>query len=243
MKRLAFALAAAVLGTACGPSTPPCNAGSISVSWSGFYGPTAAAGDQNKACGPAGVSYVDLWLDGGYVARWPCGDYAAGISAVALGTHDLVTEGIAPDGSTIVYRDERSVAVSACGNFAVGVSPAAGSVDLHYAFQSGTTCASASSYMWFTLYDTVAQAVDPATIDASSSLSAKQSFACGPTDPVVTLPTGRYQLTSIQEMVMSAGPVFTQAAYGCHLPTTFDVGSGAQTVINPSLADTGVACL
>ncbi len=242
MKRLALVLAAAAaaLGTGCGST---CDNGTTLVSWSGgFDGPGGAVGLN---CVAAGVATVDLWLDNQYVGNFPCGDYGEAIPGVPTGGNILTVEGLSGGpGSTIVYRDELSYSQPGCGNTALQAIPGAGSAVLNYAFQSGPTCTSATSFIWFTLFDDVANAVDPATIDASSSLGEQQTWACGSASPTISLPNGQYGLQGIFEMTETAlnSGVFAQTAYGCGVPITFTVASGSPTPVPVSLADTGVAC-
>ena len=244
MKRLALALSTAVLGTGCYVA-PDCTARNVSVAWSGFDGP--GTGQVNQTCGTAGVPYVDLWLDGAQVqgpvgaSHFDCTTYGVTVAGISNGNHTMTVEGVAADG-TINYRDEISFAASGCNDFALpAATPAAGSVDLVYAFQSGASCASATSYMWFTIDDLVTGLVDPASVDASHT---PRLWPCGPTDPVFSLPAGNFQLRTMNEMVENPANVFTQAAYLCKAPLAFSVVGRTQTVLNPSLADTGgAACL
>lgn len=241
MNRLALplAVAAAVLGgTGCGST---CTNGTALVTWGGFDGPGAGAVDVD--CVTAGVASVDLWLDNQLVGNWPCTDYSAAVPGVPTGGNVLDVEGIAPDGRTILFRDSLSF-TQGCNSVALPAHPGAGTVDLQYTFESGPTCTASTSYMWFSLFDVIANAPDPATIDVSSSLATQESFACG-SPAVVTLPAGQYDLDSMTEMtetVLHSG-VWQQTASGCKLPAGFTVASGTQTPVPVSLADTGVACL
>jgi hypothetical protein len=235
MKRLALLLAAAVLGTGC-YTTNTCDTRDLTLTWSGFDGPAAGV---NQACGAVGITSVDVFLDGQPVTTVPCTDYGVIIANVRSGAQLLTVEGI--DGSgAIRFRDEASINPSGCGNFSLGVRPAAGTVNLNYGFQSGSTCASASSFMWFSVLDTIANQT-AAVVDSLSPLADKRSFACGP-DVLISLPQGSYQLDFMQEVVESPSLVFTEAARACVKPG-FNVASRTETNTPITLVDTGVACL
>jgi hypothetical protein len=163
---------------------------------------------------------------------------------VPKGGNILTVEGVAGDGATILFRDDFPYTQGGCESVALQAFPGAGTLRLQYAFESAPNCTSITSSMWFTIFDVIANATDPSTIDASSSLAAKESVACG-TFPVMTLPAGTYDLDAIREMTESAlgSGVFTETAHGCKLPTRFPVTSQAQTVVNASLADTPGTCL
>jgi hypothetical protein len=250
MNRLALALALAttLAGTGCYVA-PACNSRNVSVAWSGFDGPSNL--QVNLSCASANVPFVDLFLDGTHVAgplpsgHFSCSDYGEIVAGVPDGNHVMTVEGIAADGLTINYRDEVSFGASGCGDFALPTAtPAAGTVDLHYTFQSGSSCSPGAAYMWFSIFDVIANATDPVSIDATSSLAAKRTFPCSLIDPVVTLPAGTYQLDAMSENVESPATFFTQTAYLCKAPIGFSVNGRAQTVLNPSLADVGgAACL
>jgi hypothetical protein len=242
MKPLVLALATALVGTGC-YQPPVCTTRNIQVDWShGFDGPSAVTG---QPCGTAGVSFIDIFVNNQQVigplgnGHFACGDLAEIIGGVTDGATQVTTEGLAVDGSTILYRDVQSFTASGCNDFLVATAPAAGSVDLSYAFQSGSTCASATSYMWFTIFDVAANIIDPSSVGATSSNP--RQFPCGPTPPVLSLPVGSYNLTGMTEEVESPATVFTQAAYLCRAPVGFTVASQAQTIVSPVLADTGGA--
>ena len=240
MKRLALVLAVAVLGTACGPNCPT---GTTLVSWAGgFQGP---AGQVNQSCTDARVTYVDVFVDDQPFSRSPCVDGGVGLPGVPTGGNILTVEGVDADGSTILFRDDFPFTQPGCDTVGLQALPGAGTVDLAYTFQagSGAYCQSGSTFMWFTIFDVIANVVDPATIDGTSSLAAQRSFPCGPTDPVVTLPNGQYDLQAMNAMIENPATVFTSAGDTCRLPIPFAVSSGSQTGVAPTLADTSAVCL
>ena len=242
MRRLALLLAASVLGTGCFVTNDTCNNRNVTVTWlDGFDGP--AVSDVGLSCAAAGVAYVDLFLDGapiqGPVAgHFYCVDGGATITGVRDGSQTMTVEGIASD-LTILYRHDVPVNASGCGDFGVAAIPAAGTVDLRYAFQSGTTCAANPSYLWFSLFDVEANVAQPAyTVDANSSL--RRFYTC-PNDVVVALPAGQFRLDFMQEVVEPSLEAFQQAARACAIPT-FAVSSRSLTTQDVTLYDNGVTC-
>jgi hypothetical protein len=250
MKRLAFALAlaASVLVAGC---TPTCDSRDVEVTWSGFDGP--ATGQAGRDCLAANVPYVGLYLNGQQVVGpsanglFPCTDYGEVIGGVPNDNELLTIEGVGSDGVTIMFRQQVPFSGTGCNDLILSDAvPAAGTAQIQYAFQSGSACASGTSYMWFTIFDLVANANDTSTIDASSSLTAQTTWQCGPTDPVINLPAGQYQLAAMTEMIENSPTAFTQAAYLCQAPVSFSVfdpvTDSTLTLVTPSLADTGSTC-
>lgn len=204
MKRLALLLAAAVLGTGCIVMNDTCESTEVDVSWgAGFDGPDAVAG---RGCAAAGVSYVDVYVDDQPVpgplagGHFPCGDLGVTVTGVPRGARRLTVEGVGPDGSTILYRDDRTFTAGGCGVFSVGTAPAAGYVSLEYLFSNDTTplppdqqvCA--GSFLWLSIYDRTAR--QPAVLtDRSSNPTA---YSCG--GPfALALPSGPYVFQWMEE--------------------------------------------
>lgn len=206
MKRLALLVAAAasLAGTGCG-SGNNCGTHDVDVTWnSGFDGPDAAAGRQ---CAAAGVSYVDVYMDGGQVVgplangHFPCGDYGVTVSGVPSGSRRVIVEGIGPDGSSILYRDDRTVPVGGCGITTIATAPAAGFVTFQYQFYDGATplppagqvCAP-GSYLWLSVVDQTANQVAV----LSDVGSAPTAYSCG--GPfTLSLPLGSFLLQWMEE--------------------------------------------
>ena len=75
MKRLAFALAAAVLGTACGSTTPPPCTPSATIDWASGAAGTGfknANGGVTVNCLTAGADWVDVFANGALVGSFNC---------------------------------------------------------------------------------------------------------------------------------------------------------------------------
>jgi hypothetical protein len=240
MMRLALVLAAAAFGTGCVfvDDDHDCDFRDLTVTWSGFDGP--APSSVNLSCGAAGVAFVAVYFDGQLVSESLCADFGVTLLDVPAGGFTLTIEGVSGDGETILYRENRDLSVGGCGDFAVDARPAAGTVNLDYAFQSGSACAATPSFLWFSIFDLEAN-LPAATIDALSSLGEKRTFVC-PADVIVELPVGTYELDFMQEVVEGPATVFTEAALACGVPLPFTVSSRATTVRAVSLADSGAAC-
>jgi hypothetical protein len=160
-------------------------------------------GDVDMSCGTAGVWYVDLFLDGAQVVgpladgHFPCGDYGVTIVGVGGGSPILTTEGVASDGQTIFYRDERRLG-SSCGDASLVVEPASGWVDLGYQFFSGGALLDpqqcTGAWLWLSILDDVAGRV---TVLSDSDF-APNAYSCG--GPFsLALPTGLHTLQWMEE--------------------------------------------
>ncbi len=225
MKRIAFAAAAALLGTGCISSStttnPPCDP-TISVSWAfQLYDGSAPTG-----CTGAGVSLVDVYVDGSFVDTWPCTAGSATV-AVAPGTHSVLLEGIDPQ-NRIAYRDSTSVGTNGCGDRLVSMTPAEGTANLNY---SAAGCTSSPCYLWFSVYDEVAG--QPAAVINGQSPAGVQTLYQYPGDVVIRLPVGSFTLDWM-ELVNST---FGGAYISCSA-TPFDVLSAQQMNVAVSLTCT-----
>jgi hypothetical protein len=236
MRRLALTLAAAVLGTGCVVTADQtCDFRNVTVTWSGFDGPDAFI---NQSCAAAGVGYVDLFLSGQVVGRFNCGDYGATITGVQTGSYTLTAEGISPNGSTILFRDDVSLSASGCGDFAVPVRPAAGTVDLQYLFyQGGVPLASQvcapGSFLWLSIFDLAANQVAVLS-DAGATANL---YACGGAF-ALALPAGSYTLDWMEER----GPTGLLESADC-THRNFNVAANASTPVPVNLAlDAPGAC-
>lgn len=202
MKRTALILAAAFLGTGCIVTDDDhCDERDVTVLWSGFAGPNA--GDIDMSCETAGAQYVDLFLDGAQVVgpltdgHFACGDYGVTIVGIGGGSPILTTEGVAADGATILYRDERPVTAS-CGSTSVTVEPASGWVDLQYQFYSNGSLLDpqvcTGAWLWLSIRDDVAGRV---TVLSDFDFEPNAISCGGPLS--LWLPTGPHTLQWMEE--------------------------------------------
>jgi hypothetical protein len=169
------------------------------VTWSGFTGP---AEGSNVACGTAGVAWVDVFLDGAQVigpvpgGHFDCYDYGVTVRGVEGGSSVLTVEGLASDGY-ILFRDERNLSASGCGDLHVATSPAAADVSLAYQFYDGPTLltgvACAGTQLWLSIFDETANLAGVVLAN-----SAATAFTCGALPPL-ELALGTYSLRWMEE--------------------------------------------
>ena len=225
MNRLALALALAttLAGSGCYVA-PDCGTRNVSVSWSpGFDGPASQIG---QTCASAGVTWVDLFIDGVQVVgplagHFDCLDYGEPVAAVPNGNHVLTVEGIASDGA-VTFRDEFSFGASGCNDIALPAAvPAAGFVDLNYQFfTNGTPIAPvcAGSWLWLSIFD-----LSTVRHDILSDLTSNPTaYSCGGA-LTLAVPAGPYQFRWMEER--GAGPGYTLESAYC-APQSFTVAPG-----------------
>ncbi len=227
MKRIAFAAAAALLGTGCISSStttnPPCDP-TISVSWA-FQ---LWDGSAPTGCAGAGVSLVDVYVDGSFVDTWPCAAGGATI-AVASGAHSVLLEGIDAQ-NRIAYRDSMSgIATNGCGDRLVTMTPAEGTANLNYSAPGG--CTSSPCYLWFSVYDEVAG--QPAAVINGQSPAGVKTLYTYPNDVVIRLPVGSFTLDWLEVVNSTFGGVSISCS-----ATPFDVASALETSVPVSLTCT-----
>jgi hypothetical protein len=179
MKRLALALAAAVLGAGC--YDHPC-APFATITWD-FH---TADGATGVSCANAGVQRVDAWVNDGYVASFGCG-LTSGTVPLVQGPNLVTVEGIDALGR-IAYRDEFSTTASSCGaQGRLDSHPAEGQVNLLYSAASPPPCAGGPCYVWFSVFDDIAgqpaATVDPTTVPTAFPYASPL---------VIKLPVGPY---------------------------------------------------
>jgi hypothetical protein len=212
MKPLVLALATALVGSGC-YQPPVCTTRNVQVDWSqGFSGPGAASG---QSCSAAGVTYVDIFINGQKVVgpvgngHFACGDLAEIVGGLTDGATQVTTEGLAADGSTILYRDVQSFTASGCNDFLVTAAPAAGTVSFAYQFYSGPNLLPSSQqvcagpYLWLSVYDRAAGAITVLS-DLASNPTA---YACDTASLALqlALPIGDYDLRWMEEHGASPG--------------------------------------
>lgn len=232
MSRLAILLAAAsVLGTGCIVSND-CSTRNVDVTWSSFrlYDNTVTT-----SCATAGVAYVDVIVGSSQPVRSYCGDGGVSLTGVPSGT--ITVEGIAADGSTILVRDQISIATSACGVQTVDTQPSEGTVRINFAVP-GDQCVN-SSYMWYRVDDQIAGGT--AALETGYDLT-RNSCDAGqgdhvPTPIQIVLATGDYSLRWIEEVV-SPGTVYSA---NC-TPVSFGVNPAQRTDLPVVLVDATAAC-
>lgn len=239
MRRLALLLATSVMGTGCivDDNHNDCSGfGSVTVEWPQFQ---LADGSVTSRCDVAGVAGIDVFLNGQPVqTRFNCFDGGATIINVQSGTHLLTVEGVDSAGR-ILLRDEVQIGADRCNDRLVQVRPSEGFVELAYSFVNNGTCITPGpSYLWFSIFDQVANATT-VQIDEASPFLDQTLYACGDQRGIVfALPTGAYDLDWIEER---QSPAFNVTGANC-IRGTFQILPAQQTVVGSTLADTTVAC-
>lgn len=238
MRRLALLLATATLGTGCiVDNHDDCDlGGTITVEWPQFR---LADGSVTARCDVAGVTHVDLYLNGQPVqTRFNCVDGGAVITGVASGSYLLTVEGVDASGR-ILLRDEVQVGTDRCGGSLVQVRPSEGYLELAYSFVGDGTCITPGpSYLWFSVFDAIAGAPS-VLIDAASPLGDQLLYACGDQRGIVfAMPAGAYDLDWMEERQY---PGFLVTGRNCNR-TSFDVVAGQRTVVATTLEDAVAAC-
>lgn len=218
MKRIALAAAAAVtlLGTGCivvDDDPIPCSSGTLTLGWD-FQ---RFDGSPPTGCAGAAVNWIDVYVDGGFVDSWSCTSGSATI-VVPTGGHDVVVEGI-DVANRIAYRDAVSVSTG-CGDRYVAVRPAEGTVNLNYAVGAG--CFASPCYLWFSVWDDVANTAAAAVYDGSPA-SVKDDYPY-PDDVIIRLAAGTYTLDWMELMAFDYLP--EAATCGA---SSFEVASAVMT--------------
>lgn len=238
MRRLALLLAASILGTGCiVDDDDGCGFGSFTVEWPDFQ---LADGSLTPSCAVAGVTAIDIYLNGAAVdTRFSCLDGGAVITGVQSGSYLLTVEGVDASGR-ILLRDELQIGADRCADRLAQVRPSEGFVELNYSFPSNGTCISPGpSYLWFSIFDQVANATT-VQIDEASPFGDQTLYQCGDQRGIVfALPTGTYDLDWIEER---QSPLFNVTGANC-ARATFAVNPGQQSVVPSVLADTTAACV
>jgi hypothetical protein len=235
MRRLALLLAASVLGTGCvASSTPPCTH-TVSIGWPSFL---LANGAVEQSCTAAGVTSVEVLMDGVSVKRVPCSDGGMSVVDVPGGSQQFTVEGLDSNG-VVVLRDQLTVNGSVCGEQIVDSQPAEGLFTLDYHFTPNDVCTAGGSYIWFSVYDQFAKAV-VAVADETAHATA---YVCGDTTniPSFVLPAGDYTLQRVEEVVPTTARTYLATATNC-AATPFSMIRGNELVLFVSLADSSTFC-
>jgi hypothetical protein len=203
MRKLAF-LTVALLPLLGGCVSSTCDYPTTTIQWKlqnydgSQRGCLAASGTLDPD-----IAWVDAYIGTASPVRASCSDGAMVIdtSRFAPGTYPATVEGIGTDGVSIYDRAQFNLTVSECGNTAY--YPVLGesllNVDYHF---SPDVCH--GGYMWFALYDEVAQGYI-SVVDVNSAPAWKEYYGCystaGGTPLAFAVPFGTYTLDWIQEVV------------------------------------------
>jgi hypothetical protein len=245
MRHLVLAAPLLALATAC---AEPCTAPVLTVSWR-FTLPDGA-GDVR--CPAAGVATVDLWLDGAPLAAGvACDQGTASFPGVAAGAHAFTMRGIGADGA-MRYQTWGDLAVDACGETRVTMSPGAGTLRVAYPTSTGRCASEAdpatNGYLWYQLLDRTT-GLTASTVNASTT----PQLGCAPGDQAwFELPVawGLYRLRWIQvvtsPLATNPRPIFQYCPALAPPPAPtidVDVVSTGRTTLTVPLAPPTGPCL
>ncbi|HSM92301.1 MAG TPA: hypothetical protein VLT47_05385 [Anaeromyxobacteraceae bacterium] len=243
MKRIALLLAAvAGLGTGAGCTVSTgsaCDPQSLTIDWRFID----ANGNSGLGCGAAGVSDLDVYIDGArVVTAAPC-DPAMALQIVSPpnGVHRVVLEGYDSLGN-FINRDWADLPIATCGDTYWQASPGSGWLE----FQP-TGCSANNGNLLYSLRDVTrsptGEVIDQ--IDSTLSLSTIATYTCqGGIYYTAAMPYGDYELVDLEEvkgdlsMTYSSHCAAIPARVDFYSPTSYNpdltVYSPAMTVLGPS---------
>ncbi len=221
MRHLLLAAPLAVLLSAC---AEPCDAPMLTASWT-F---TLADGSRGVGCYGAGVSTVNLWIDGVSAGQGiDCAQGSVSVPGLDAGDHDFTIQGVSASGA-VRYQTWGTTSVDSCGERRVLLEPGAGTLRVNYATSTGLCYAEADAaqtlgYVWFNLVDRttglsaalVNSAVTPALLPCRTGTSAQVN---------IPVPWGLYRLAWMQVVTYPVSS--TPAAIYQTCPPTDPAGGG-----------------
>lgn len=229
MNRLIALLAVSTLGTGCVVSDT-CDFRTVSIGWPSF---ALADGSVTASCGVAGVTSVDVFMDGNLVGNLACGAGGVNVVDVPAGSHTFTVEGLS--GSTIVLRDEFGLGGNGCGTVVRDTQPAEGVFELDYSFTPTNVCTTGGSYIWFAVRDDVLGSVT-AGVDETSANPGR--YLCG--DLIrFALPKGPYTLLRTEEATFDG--IYHAAAVNCS-PKAFDIFAGTDSIVSSAMVNSATFC-
>lgn len=219
------------------------NGGTLTVFWQNPQGGFTTTTGQLLSCDAAGVSTVDVSVNGSLAGHFPChGPSSDGITLTGFFNNETVSVQVdAFDASNnLLYQDVRSTSTAACGNVALDVTLAAvqAPFQISYALPGGIACPP-SSFVWLSLVDVTGN-VQLDLVDGSHSPTAI------PCSTVLTYDKalfGQYRLDFIQVVQPTGNPLAPfVAAYQFCSPLTFDHQAANDVFIVPTLFSASVSC-
>jgi hypothetical protein len=228
MNRFAVLLVAAgALSTGCGGggSSNHC-ARTVSIGWPNFLLESGAV----QGCNLAGVTTVEVFVDGTSVGKFPCSNGGVDVTGVDS-ARTFTVEGL--DGAgTIILRDEVT-AGGTCANVLVNTQPAEGTFTLDYHFTPTDVCTT-GSVIWFALKDNISG--DVIAVDESHN---PNTYACG-VGISFPLASGDYTLLRTEEAVFSAA-AWHATGTNCN-SAPFTVPRAQEVAVQVSMANSTSFC-
>jgi hypothetical protein len=230
MKPLALVLAA-VLGSGCIFVDDDDCFGTVTLEWDFQRSDgTVPGGTVSQICAAAGVTDVDVYMDGTFVQSFFCTEGGATIIDVRSGTYLFTVEGIDASGN-IRYRHHFDVDARSCGDLFLAPRLAAGVVNLDYSLP-GSVCATTGTFMHYDIRDEITGQLVPNQVSLTP--------ATCPDDIIRALPAGFYTLEWMEERASAS---LSSAVYGrdCTF-RPFEIGGGQLTTVPVTIVNASVAC-
>ena len=241
MRRAILLLAALAAGTS-GCSSDNCpNGGTLTVYWQPQRGGFTTAAGQLLGCDAAGVSDLDVSINGQVIASHvPChGPNADGVQLFGFGDEVVTVQIDAYDASNrhlyqVIIPSQSTVL---CADTVVDATLPAltGDLTVGYQFTDSFSC-TANTFIWYTLLDvTRNQVVD----EVGPSSANPQAIPCGSVITLSALPFGAYTVTRIQEVQFTPPNNYVTFHATCSAQSFDHVTAGeTQTVLVPASGGT-----
>lgn len=218
------------------------NGGTLTLFWQNPQGGFTDASGQLLSCDQAGVSTLDVSVNGTFLGTFPChGPSSDGILLTGFFNQTVTVQLDAFDASNnLLYQDVRSTSTAACGNVSLDVTLAAvqAPFQISYALPGGIACPP-SSFVWLSLVDVTGN-VQFDLVDANNSPTA---IPCGTVLTYDKALFGQYRLDFIQ-VVQSTGVPATPfvSLYQFCSPLNFNHQAANDDFIVPTLISSSVSC-
>ena len=227
-----FGLALSGCGSHCN------NGGTLTLFWQNPRGGFTDASGQLLSCDQAGVSTVDVTVNGTLAGHFPChGPSSDGITLTGFFNGETVSVQVdAFDASdNFLYSDgPRSISTAACGNVArdVTLDAVQAPFQISYALPGGVAC-TPNSFIWLSLVDVTGN-VQFDLVDANNTPFA---IPCDNTDITYDKALfGQYRLDFIQVVQQTGNPLAPFfAQYQFCQPLSFDHQAANDLFIVPTL--------
>ena len=219
-----------------------CDNGTLTLFWQKPQGGFTTATGQLLSCDEAGVSTVDVSVNGSLAGHFPChGPSSDGITLTGFFNETVSVQVDAFDAShNLLYQDVRSTSTARCGNVALDVTLAAvqAPFQISYALPGGIACPP-NSFVWLSLVDVTGN-VQFDLVDANNT---PRALPCGTVLTYDKALFGQYRLDFIQ-VVQSTGVPATPfvAAFEFCTPLNFDHQAANDVFIVPTLLSASGFC-
>ncbi|HYS79593.1 MAG TPA: hypothetical protein VEM76_02725 [Anaeromyxobacteraceae bacterium] len=219
------------------------NGGTLTLFWQKPQGGFTTATGQLLSCDEAGVSTVDVTVNGSFAGHFPChGPSSDGITLTGFFGENVSVLVDAFDASNnLLYEDgPRSTSTASCGNVALDVTLGAvqAPFQISYALPGGIACP-ANSFVWLSLVDVTGN-VQFDLVDQNNTPTA---IPCGTVLTYDKALFGQYRLDFIQVVQPTGIPStpFVSLYQFCQ-PLNFNHQAANDDFIVPTLISSSVSC-